>query len=163
MMTKYLTANVQLLLVFSSFVLLAFLVGAERMKRVSLAVIVALYVDLMLGEVIFSFLTRFRLSFINKSIVLIVLFIAITLLLSLGKVESGRHKGISIPALILAILTAGMLISAGVDFMPTHIKSQLVTDYNLYALVVSAKYWWLGLTVAWIIVMNLWHRPEKKK
>lgn len=163
MYMHYLTGNAQLLLIFGAFILLAFLIGQERMKRVALAVIVALYVSIQLGPAILSFLSRYHLSFVNKNIIFATLFIVITVLLSLGRVEKDRQKGISIPALILAVLTAGMLVSNGVELMPLHIKEQLVTDYNLYAMVVAAKNWWLGLAVAWIIVMNLWHRPDRHK
>lgn len=163
MYTRYLTGNAQLLLIFGAFILLAFLIGQERMKRVALAAIVALYVSTELGPPILSFLSRYHLSFVNKNIIFATLFILITVLLSLGRVEKDRQKGVSIPALILAVLTAGMLVSNGVELMPLRIKEQLVTDYNLYAMVVAAKNWWLGLTVAWIIVMNLWHRPDRHK
>lgn len=162
MYTRYLTGNVQLLLIFGAFILLAFVLGQERMKRVALAAVVALYVNLQLGPVIVRFFSRYKLGFANKHVIYMVLFLLVTTLLSLGKVEHDRHKGVSIPALILGVLTAGMLVSSGIEFLSADARQRLVTDYNLYAMVVATKNWWLGLTVGWVIVMNLWHRPQKK-
>lgn len=154
-----LDANLYVFAIVGGFLLMAFLFGEARLKRIALAILAGLLAADQLTEfVITQAQPILRLN--DPTVVRFGLLILVAIPLSLGKLVSvgGRF---SIRSFGLALLTSATLIAYTHSYLTGGMLDQLSTDYNLVAIAVDHQYYWLSGLLLWLIILQLWKKRSK--
>lgn len=154
-----LDANVYVFVILGGFLLMAFMFGEARLKRIALGLLAGLLAADQLTDFAMT-QTGSIIKITDPAVMSFILLLAVAVPLSLGKTPSvgGRF---SIRSFALAILTAAALIAYTHSYLGSGVREQLIVDYNLVAIASNNKSWWLSGLLIWLIVLQLWKKKAK--
>lgn len=154
-----LNANLYIFIVVGGFFLLAFLFGEARLKRIALAVIAGLFAADQLTQFAMTQASGV-LKLTDPAIIQMALLLIVAVPLSIGKsVSVGGH--FSVRNFILALLLAVTVVAYTQSYLPAIIREQMSTDFNLVAIAVNNKLYWLSGLLAWLILLSIWKKKPK--
>lgn len=156
--------NAKALIVVGIILVLGIVLGEHRAKRIAMGSFVGFIVADKLGQGAFNYLQKQTWGQgVSLSTVQIVLFAAFVLLLTAGHSEELGRGHINLKLIILSLLTSVFIIASLIGFLPPGSREQLVTDYNIAALIYNWQYGWLLATALWMALLNYLPKPDKKK
>lgn len=152
--------NIFIFAILGVFFVLTFLFGETRLRRVALALLAGLFAA--------DQLTSFAMTQLFKSggdgqemMIKLGILGVILVLMSLGRAPSvGGH--FSIRSMVLSLLTAVTLLAYVFSYLPPGEQSQLGSDYNLAAIAMNNRSWWLVGLIFWLILLQLWKKKVKE-
>ncbi len=154
-----LNANLYIFIVVGGCLLLAFLFGETRLRRIALAIIAGLFAADQLTQFAMT-QTSSVLKLTDPAMVQLALLLIVAVPLSLGKsVSVGGH--FSIRSFILALLLAATVVAYTQSYLPNGVREQMSTDFNLVAIAVNNKLYWLSGLLAWLILLSVWKKKPK--
>lgn len=159
-----LTVSTQIIIVFVAILLIGLILGEQRMQRIAMSSFVGLAIVQVFSEPLLDLvLSRSPLE-ISLGMIKIILFIATIFLLSFHKKSDFFAKSkISVKSAILSFLSAGFISTTILGFLEQNTLDHLITDHNLISMIYAFKFWFMGLIVIWMIVMNFWPKSKKDK
>ena len=143
---------------------LAFIAGEGRVKKLAAGSLVGYLVALQFGDFVLSQLGK--LSFVPElslGTVQIILLVVVTLLFNLGKVHhiEGRTR-VNVESIAVAIITAAFIFTAILGFLGEETRSNLLNEYNLAAMLYNWRLLLLGLTAGGLILIEIMGANTKK-
>ncbi len=149
--------STQILIAFVALLAIGLVLGEIRMQRIAMSSYVGLVIATFLGGPLYKLLTNVKFVDLGESAIKIILFVATVLLLSFHRKSDFMHKGkISIKSAILSFLTAGFISTSILNMLNQATLNKFLTDYNIVAMLYTFRFWFMGLTAAWIVIMNFW-------
>lgn len=148
------TTDLVILLIIVIAVLYGLLLGHSKLKTFALSVYVGLVLAQTFGQSLFSQAQK-HLS-ISQNTVTLLLFGLPLLLLELGRKERGRRRGQGgmIITLVLCILTAALVISAGLSLLDPDSLKRTLGDSSLAFEIYQFRLWWLAAVPVAVIGEN---------
>lgn len=155
-----LDANLYVFVIVGGLLLLAFLFGEARLRRIALAVIAGLFAADQLSALAATQLANVGWKNANDLIVHLGVLALVAIVLSLGKTVSvgGRF---SLRSFVLAILLGATLIAYTQSYLDFAAQETLATDYNLIAIASSHRLLWLIGLLVWLMFLQLWKKKSK--
>lgn len=158
------SASAQIIIIFIAILLVGLFLGEQRMQRIALSAFVGLVIADNFSDILLKVSSSQKLFNPTITIAKITLFTATVLLLSFHKKSDFFVKSkISVKSAILSFLSAGFISTTILSFLSPETFDKLVTDYNLISMLYAFRYWFMGLTVVWIIIMSFWPKSKKDK
>jgi|GEM_PF-5472281 len=154
-----LNANLYVILIVGAFLAAGLLFGEARLKRIAMAVLAGLFVADQLSGFFATQLARVGLKDVDMALLQFILLFVTTGLLSIGKVSGGGGR-LSIRTLVLAVTSAATLIAYSSSYFGAVVQAELSTDYNLVAIAVDNRSWWLAGMVVWLAVLQIWKKKS---
>lgn len=143
------------------FFVLTFLFGETRLRRVALALLAGLFAADQLTNLAITQLSKSGSGGGEEMVIKLSILGTILVLMSLGKAPSvGGH--FSIRSMVLSLLTAATLLANVFSYLPPGEQSQLGNDYNLAAIAMNNRSWWLVGLIFWLILLQLWKKKAKE-
>lgn len=156
-----LDANLLIFAVLGGFFVLAFLFGEARLKRIALALIAGLFAADQLGSFTSTQLAHLAQGSLELATIKLGILVLVAGALSLGKSPSvGGH--FSLRSFMLAALSAAVLIAFTQSYLDFGTQAQVSSDYNLVAIAVNNKSWWLAGLLLWLIILQFWKKKSKE-
>ncbi len=152
--------NLYIFAIIGGFFVFAFLFGEARLKKIAMAILAGLFVADQLAAFAATQLAHAGIKNLDIATVKIALLILTAVPLSLGK-AAGSGGRFSIRSFVLALLTAATLIAYTQSYMEIGLQIRLSTDYNLVAIAVANRPWWLAGLVLWLIILQVWKKKSK--
>lgn len=157
----HLDPNIFIFAVVGGFFGLTFLFGEARLKRIALALLAGLFAADQLTNFVLTQLAHTGTKSVEEGTIKLVLLLVVLVVLSLGKAPSvGGH--FSLRSMILSLLTATTLISYVLGYFSLGEQSRLINDYNLAAIAINNRPWWLSGLIVWLLVTQLWKKKVKE-
>ncbi len=143
---------------------LAFVAGEGRVKKLATGSLVGFLVATQLGELVHAQLAK--VSFMpdwSLATVQLVLFAVGTLLFNLGKVHhvEGRQR-VNAVSIAVAVITMAFIFASVLGFLTDSTRARLLNDYNLAAMLYNWHLVLLGLTAAGLIILEIMGANTKK-
>ena len=157
----HLDPNIFIFAVVGGFFGLTFLFGEARLKRISLGLLAGLFAADQRTNFILTQLAHGGTKSIEESTIKLVLLLVVLVILSLGKAPSvGGH--FSLRSMILSLLTAATLIAYVLGYFSLGEQTRILNDYNLAAIAVNNRSWWLAGLILWLLITQLWKKKAKE-
>lgn len=140
-----------------------FMLQREKIVATMVSVYVALVISQIFGGTVYQFLqgdkTIFGSLFVRSSAspftVQTLVFLAVIVLLTMRSgLAAARAKGILSPIELFgySFLTAGLIVSSILSFMPAETRTAIVQQSHLIKRIVDLQIWWLILPVIGLVV-----------
>lgn len=134
------------------------------MKKLAAGSLVGYLVALQLGEFVLAQVSK--LSFVPElslSTVQLILFALVTLLFNMGKTHhiEGRPR-VNIESVTVAFFAAAFIFASVLSFLSESTRSQLVSDYNLAAMLYEWRLLLLSLTAGGLLLIEIMGANTKK-
>ncbi len=144
--------------------LLGFVLGEYRVKRLAIGSFAGFIIADKLAVVVLNYLQKQSWGKGSElGVVQIVIFCVTIVMMVVGHGdEAGRGKG-GVKVLVFALLTMLFVASSVISFLPTNSRETLVTDYNLASMIYGWHYIWLLASAGWLALLNYLPKPDKKK
>lgn len=156
--------NTKIIVVFGVFLLIGVLLGEGRLKKVTLATFAGLVVADNFAKPIDKFLSTRHFLSLSLAAIQAILLITTIVLLSLGKMHKSEALGkSSLRGIILSILASVFIVTSTIHLLPPDIHDKILSQSTLIFLLYKLRIVWMGLTVVWLIILNIWPVPEKPK
>ena len=152
-----------LLIVLVVVVVVSIMMKEERVKRIAIGSLIGWFAAMSFATPLMPFVTKIKYFPITQSTLQLFIFSLVTILIGLSRVprDKVRPDKVSIRSVGLMLLTIGIIALAVLTFLPESIRGQLVTNYNLVAILYGVRIWWMMATVGCLVIVALWPRAKK--
>lgn len=156
------TPDIIILGVFGLIIVYSILLGRSKIKTLALSAYVGIVLSSEMGTTLYKLLANRGLHFeLNLNNFLLLLFMLPLLILSLGRNHGrGDNKGSLLVNLILALLTAALVVSSGLRLLETSTLERLLGESTLATAIYSLRLWWIGVVPLLIISSSFIHKKE---
>ncbi|HSX48499.1 MAG TPA: hypothetical protein VLF41_03305 [Candidatus Nanoarchaeia archaeon] len=151
------TPDIIILVILFGLVFYGLLLGRNKIKTLAMSTYVGIVIATELGGRLADLLASKHISGLSNNIVLIILFVAPLLILEFGRREHhgrGSKHGGMIMTLVLAVLTAALIISSGLHLLDPETRKTILQQSALATAVSGLRGWWIALVPLAVVGEN---------
>jgi hypothetical protein len=151
------TPDLIIIVVLVALILYGLLLGRNKIKTLAMSTYVGIVVASQFGQPLQHLLSSKNLNTGGNNVAQLVLFVAPLLLLELGRREhhgrGSRHGGM-IMTLVLAVLTAALIIGSGLSLLDAETRHTILGGSAMAAAVYTLRLWWIALVPIAVVGEN---------
>ncbi len=146
-----LNTNTVMAIVLSLVLLYGLILGQSKLKTFALSAFVGLVMVLTFADGAFTLLHKFHFDLgghLSLTVVKLALFVIPVLILEFGHRDKSKNHGGTTVTLILAVLTAALLISSVLTFLDSQQSSRIINESII-------AHWIYALRLVWLVAVPI--------
>lgn len=151
------TPDITILVVLFALIFYGLILGRNKIKTLAMSTYVGIVIASELGGRTADLLASKHLSGLSNNVVQIVLFVAPLLILEFGRREhhgrGSKHGGMTM-TLVLAVLTAALIISSGLHLLDSETRTTILRQSSLATAISGLRGWWIALVPLAVVGEN---------